>query len=532
MTMTHAAVTAKLEREYTKEELDAYYGQQEEQQQQGEQQDAVVVEEQEEVKVDPSVPPPKPPRTASMSGRGQLSGIEYQLRQAMAAKDVTLLNKWITAAEEANMDASDSLLVDAKLLYKELQNSDQVQQLETIKHYLKQGIEMKKRELLEIALDKAKKMHASSRLYSEFNELVVQAEALLAQLQKENVETIKFYLKQGIQLRNRDMLKETMDKARALPPDAIDEDLMHKAAERLRRLDAEHLIIFYLENATKAKDLEALQSALAKANALQMKPDTPELVKANEVRKTLLEKKRKSGAKRGIRSLFGGKSKRGGGDDANKLFGGPLAEACKRSPYEVPKIMYMCIEYLSREGLHTQGLFRVPGSKDAMVVLRQQFSDDDSDIKLDDIHDTAGVLKQYLRALPEPLIPFSSYPEYLKVAHQSSKTNDPARLKALRDLIAKLPQPNREALRFLCYFLHDLSLHEKDNKMNVNNIAIVFAPNLLRPEVETHETMMNDMPVTISVIASIIESPDACFDDGRPESLRKINQTPTATTTQ
>ncbi len=43
----------------------------------------------------------------------------------------------------------------------------------------------------------------------------MQARKMLSSLEKENNDTLKFYLKQGMQLKNREMLKETMEKVQA-----------------------------------------------------------------------------------------------------------------------------------------------------------------------------------------------------------------------------------------------------------------------------------------------------------------------------
>jgi len=49
--------------------------------------------------------------------------------------------------------------------------------------------------------------------------------------------------------------------------------------------------------------------------------------------------------------------------------------------------------------------------------------------------------------------------------------------------------------------------------MNVENIAIVFAPNLLRPAVDTPQTMLVEMPVSIGVIATFIDKFELIFID-------------------
>lgn len=54
-----------------------------------------------------------------------------------------------------------------------------------------------------------------------------------------------------------------------------------------------------------------------------------------------------------------------------------------------------------------------------------------------------------------------------------------ARLRALWEVLHKLPPPNLENLRFLIKFLAVLTKNQDVNKMTPHNIAIVIAPNLI-----------------------------------------------------
>jgi len=61
------------------------------------------------------------------------------------------------------------------------------------------------------------------------------------------------------------------------------------------------------------------------------------------------------------------------------------------------------------------------------------------------------------------------------------------RLRALWDVLHKLPPANLENLRFLIKFLAVLTKNQDVNKMTPQNIAIVIAPNLIwSPPEETN----------------------------------------------
>lgn len=62
-------------------------------------------------------------------------------------------------------------------------------------------------------------------------------------------------------------------------------------------------------------------------------------------------------------------------------------------------------------------------------------------------------------------------------------------------------------------FLLFISRQSAQNKMTPENLAIVFAPNLIRPKVETPQSMMSEMPNSISVVASLIAEQERIFDE-------------------
>merc|ERR1712137_892633 len=55
---------------------------------------------------------------------------------------------------------------------------------------------------------------------------------------------------------------------------------------------------------------------------------------------------------------------------------------------------------------------------------------------------------------------------------------------------------NRRALKYLLSFLQDFSQYAKHTKMTTNNLALVFVPNVVRPERDTVETVMQSQLVT------------------------------------
>eukprot|EP01094_Clydonella_sp_ATCC50884_P017214 TRINITY_DN2956_c1_g2_i1.p1 TRINITY_DN2956_c1_g2~~TRINITY_DN2956_c1_g2_i1.p1 ORF type:complete len:747 (-),score=262.67 TRINITY_DN2956_c1_g2_i1:126-2366(-) len=203
--------------------------------------------------------------------------------------------------------------------------------------------------------------------------------------------------------------------------------------------------------------------------------------------------------------------------DAQRVFGVPLMEVLEkenRIDSGVPVIVEKCMAFLrsEREGLETQGLFRISGMKGDLDELQEMFDTKEEDeITLEgrDIHAVAGTLLLWLREFPEPLLGFDMFEPLINSLNASEMCVGTKEL--LRDIKCRSPC-HMKLFRTLVFFWRDLTLHSEVNKMSPSNIAIVVAPNILRPRVETIETALRS-PLANQVIESIVEDCDAIFAD-------------------
>ncbi|KAF2435021.1 hypothetical protein EJ08DRAFT_692923 [Tothia fuscella] len=170
------------------------------------------------------------------------------------------------------------------------------------------------------------------------------------------------------------------------------------------------------------------------------------------------------------------------------IFGMPLTEAVEASqPIGVdlflPSVVYRCIEYLeAREAIEEEGIFRLSGSQNVIKALRERFNTE-IDVKLlegdyFDVHAVASLLKLYLRELPSSVLTRELHLDFLKVLDVEDKEK---RVVGFNVLVHKLPRANEELLSNLCSYLADIANRADVNKMNVRNVAIVFAPTLNIP---------------------------------------------------
>ncbi|XP_006901869.1 PREDICTED: rho GTPase-activating protein 44 isoform X2 [Elephantulus edwardii] len=183
-------------------------------------------------------------------------------------------------------------------------------------------------------------------------------------------------------------------------------------------------------------------------------------------------------------------------------FGKPLEEHLTISGREIAFPIEACVTMLLECGMQEEGLFRVAPSAsklkklkaalDCCVVDVQEYSADP--------HAIAGALKSYLRELPEPLMTFELYDEWIQASNIQEQEK---RLQALWNACEKLPKANHNNIRYLIKFLSKLSEYQDINKMTPSNMAIVLGPNLLWPQAEGNIT---EMMTTVSLqIVGIIE---------------------------
>ncbi|KAL3118680.1 hypothetical protein niasHT_006508 [Heterodera trifolii] len=142
-------------------------------------------------------------------------------------------------------------------------------------------------------------------------------------------------------------------------------------------------------------------------------------------------------------------------------------------PPRIPGQIIRCVHALEQGFLDTVGLYRVPGCDSEVNKLKDQFNSKFVP-KLDQIdpETITGYIKKFLRDCREPLIPLSSYREFLKAAIEG----DVAQLKTSID---ELPMPHRDTLAFLCAHWQRVAMHSNENQMPLSNLAKVLGPTVV-----------------------------------------------------
>ncbi|XP_060700227.1 rho GTPase-activating protein 44-like isoform X6 [Hemiscyllium ocellatum] len=183
-------------------------------------------------------------------------------------------------------------------------------------------------------------------------------------------------------------------------------------------------------------------------------------------------------------------------------FGKPLEEHLTISGREIAFPIEACVTMLLECGMQEEGLFRVAASASKLKKLKASLDCGVLDVQeySVDPHAVAGALKSYLRELPEPLMTFELYDEWIQASNIQEQEK---RLQALWNACEKLPKANYNNFRYLIKFLAKLTEYQDANKMTPGNMAIVLGPNLLWT---VNEGSMTEMMTTVSIqIVGIIE---------------------------
>ncbi|XP_058271243.1 rho GTPase-activating protein 24 isoform X4 [Hemibagrus wyckioides] len=199
-----------------------------------------------------------------------------------------------------------------------------------------------------------------------------------------------------------------------------------------------------------------------------------------------------------------------------RVFGQRLEETVlyerRYGDHMAPLVVEQCVDFIREQGLMEVGLFRQPGQATLVKELQEAFDagEKPSFDSSTDVHTVASLLKLYLRELPEPLVPFSRYQEFLICGKKISSHREQGLLE-LRNLLHELPVANFKLLKYICQFLNEVQSFSSTNKMSIQNLATVFGPNILRPKAEDPESIIGGAAVVQHLMSELIREHSMLF---------------------
>ncbi|CAL0302189.1 unnamed protein product [Lupinus luteus] len=134
----------------------------------------------------------------------------------------------------------------------------------------------------------------------------------------------------------------------------------------------------------------------------------------------------------------------------------------------VPMILLKMQKQLYSEGgLKVEGIFRINAENSQAEFVRDQLNNGLVPDGID-VHCLSGLIKAWFRELPTGVLDSLTPEEVMRCNSEEDCTN----------LVRLLPSTEAALLDWAINLIADVVEHEKFNKMNAHNIAVVFAPNM------------------------------------------------------
>ncbi|CAG7916471.1 unnamed protein product [Penicillium olsonii] len=193
------------------------------------------------------------------------------------------------------------------------------------------------------------------------------------------------------------------------------------------------------------------------------------------------------------------------GTSSSSLFGVDLEVRMEHEKSIIPFIVTRCIQEVELRGIDMEGIYRKSGAASVIQTIREGFERSPFDYDISDpdldIHAVTSTLKQYFRKLPNPLITYEVY----ELVIDSGEVNPvSARIELLQKSLLELPPVHRDVLEFLIFHLRRVVERHAENLMTFQNVAVVFAPTIMRPESLARE--MTDVQKKNDVLKFLVEN--------------------------
>ncbi|XP_073509925.1 GEM-interacting protein isoform X1 [Phyllobates terribilis] len=219
------------------------------------------------------------------------------------------------------------------------------------------------------------------------------------------------------------------------------------------------------------------------------------------------------------------------------LFGVDFSHFPRYFPEEVPFIIAKCTSEIELRALGKQGLYRISGAKARVEKLLQAFENGRElvDLSAHSPHDITCALKHFLKELPDSVVSHHLYEKFMAFSRDfpEDKKEPDIRQEAIqqmKDILCQLPASNYNTLRHLTAHLYRVSERFEDNKMNPNNLGIIFGPTLIRPAPDQDKPMtcLLDSGNQAQAVEFLINNYEKIFgmDELPPAGRQEVSEDP------
>uniref|UniRef100_A0AAF5PZZ7 Rho-GAP domain-containing protein n=1 Tax=Wuchereria bancrofti TaxID=6293 RepID=A0AAF5PZZ7_WUCBA len=167
------------------------------------------------------------------------------------------------------------------------------------------------------------------------------------------------------------------------------------------------------------------------------------------------------------------------------IFAVPLSLAVLRmgshDGIPLPVVVRQCIDYINEKGLCVEGIHRISAPKANLDKLEEAVNSRHS-IQLKDVHDASGLLKRFLRQLPEHILTNEKRPfQILYISDCPCGTLSPCRCLVadmLKAQLISLPEENYMLLAYI--FIHSQMILQNSgkNKMGMAALGLILQATL------------------------------------------------------
>ena len=147
-------------------------------------------------------------------------------------------------------------------------------------------------------------------------------------------------------------------------------------------------------------------------------------------------------------------------------------------PYILVQMIHKLIE---KDCFHREGIFRLPGNMRKVNEMAENANLGEDALSKASIDDIASLMKKWFRELCDMVVP-NQFSEYVGLAVKEGKCIEFA---------SALPPVNSMTLAYLIGFLQELSKYQEFTKMGIENLAMVFSPNIVSPDVNGQASAQN-----------------------------------------
>ena len=174
---------------------------------------------------------------------------------------------------------------------------------------------------------------------------------------------------------------------------------------------------------------------------------------------------------------------------------------------QCPPVVERLFSTVELIGIDVEGVYRKSGVlsrvQNLKKSLEEETDEEQVDLKEQPVHVLAAVVKSFLRELPEPLLTFERYEQFLKAA---GIVDGQERASSLMALVLGLPASHYALLQRLLFHLAQVAGKEEANRMSANALAIVFAPCILRTDKpQDGKDSLDDVASQVTAVQVLIE---------------------------